>query len=296
MSSMDNIPYRQWRQHIDRLTPANHRIGDDFMLVERGGDLTLSAEPMRVDVTSVILLDEGRSRLRIDMTEYVAVAPAMIVIAADSVYQAIEVSDDMRVRAAVMSKSFVERLFGGYESPNLGALVKANPVVELGAQVAVVRTYFGLLADVVSAPHRPFKLESARHLMMSMLYGYLHGRSAISVSVESRGERMYARFCDLLRLHCHHSREVSFYAAQLGITPKYLSMIVKAESGLTAGECIDDWVITECKALLSSSSLSVGVIASRMNFPSQSVFGKYFKRVTGLSPKEYRESLRANLP
>lgn len=296
MNRTDEIPYRQWRDHIDRLTPADHRIGDDFLLVERDGDLTLSTEPLRVDVTSVILLDEGHSRLRIDMMEYVAVAPAMIVIAADSVYQAIEVSDDMRVRAAVMSKSFVERLFGGYESPNLGALVKANPVVELGAQVAVVRTYFGLLADVVRAPHRPFKLESARHLMMSMLYGYLHGRSAAVVSVESRSERMYARFCDLLRRHCRHSREVSFYAAQLGITPKYLSLIVKAESGLTAGECIDDWVITECKALLSSTSLSVGVIASRLNFPSQSVFGKYFKRVTGLSPKEYRESLRENLP
>lgn len=296
MNRTNEIPYRQWRDHIDRLTPADHRIGDDFLLVERDGDLALSTEPLRSDVTSVILLDEGWSRLRIDMVEYVVVAPAMIVIEADSVYQAVEVSEDMRVRVAVMSKSFVERLFGGYESSNLGELVKANPVVELGVQATVVRSYFGLLADVVRAPHRPFKLESARHLMISMLYGYLHGRGVSAASVESRSGRMYGRFCDLLRRHCHHSREVNFYAAQLGITPKYLSQIVKAESGLTAGECIDDWVITECKAMLSSTSLSVGIIASRMNFPSQSVFGKYFKRVTGLSPKEYRESLRVNLP
>lgn len=296
MNRTNEIPYRQWRDHIDRLTPADQRIGDDFLLVERDGDLALSTEPLRSDVTSVILLDEGWSRLRIDMVEYVVVAPAMIVIEADSVYQAVEVSEDMRVRVAVMSKSFVERLFGGYESSNLGELVKANPVVELGVQATVVRTYFGLLADVVRSPHRPFKLESARHLMISMLYGYLHGRGVSVASVESRSGRMYGRFCDLLRRHCHHSREVNFYAAQLGITPKYLSQIVKAESGLTAGECIDDWVITECKAMLSSTSLSVGIIASRMNFPSQSVFGKYFKRVTGLSPKEYRESLRVNLP
>lgn len=296
MNRTNEIPYRQWRDHIDRLTPADHRIGDDFLLVERDGDLALSTEPLRSDVTSVILLDEGWSRLRIDMVEYVVVAPAMIVIEVDSVYQAVEVSEDMRVRVAVMSKSFVERLFGGYESSNLGELVKANPVVELGVQATVVWTYFGLLADVVRAPHRPFKLESARHLMISMLYGYLHGRGVSVASVESRSGRMYGRFCDLLRRHCHHSREVNFYATQLGITPKYLSQIVKAESGLTAGECIDDWVITECKAMLSSTSLSVGIIASRMNFPSQSVFGKYFKRVTGLSPKEYRESLRVNLP
>ena len=44
----------------------------------------------------------------------------------------------------------------------------------------------------------------------------------------------------------------------------------------------------ECKALLSSTTMSIQQIADTLNFPSQSVFGKYFKRATGMSPREYR--------
>ena len=59
MNRTNEIPYRKWRDHIDRLTPADHRIADDFLLVERDSKLSLSAEPLRSDVTSVILLEEG---------------------------------------------------------------------------------------------------------------------------------------------------------------------------------------------------------------------------------------------
>lgn len=51
---------------------------------------------------------------------------------------------------------------------------------------------------------------------------------------------------------------------------------------------IESYVITESQVLLSSTELSIQEIALKLNFPSQSVFGKYFKRITGLSPKEYR--------
>lgn len=61
------------------------------------------------------------------------------------------------------------------------------------------------------------------------------------------------------------------------------------ESGLIrALESIEDYVVTEAKAMLNSTSMTVQQISDGLNFPSQSVFGKYFKRVTGMSPKEYR--------
>jgi len=44
----------------------------------------------------------------------------------------------------------------------------------------------------------------------------------------------------------------------------------------------------ESKALLKSTNKTVEQISDELNFPSQSFFGKYFKRVTGMSPKEYK--------
>ena len=60
---------------------------------------------------------------------------------------------------------------------------------------------------------------------------------------------------------------------------------------IPALDFIEQYVITECKALLSSTTMTIQQIADTLHFPSQSVFGKYFKRVTGVSPREYRNRI-----
>lgn len=49
-------------------------------------------------------------------------------------------------------------------------------------------------------------------------------------------------------------------------------------------------MILEAKALLRSTNLTIQQISYELNFTSQSFFGKYFKRLTGMSPKEYKEN------
>ena len=50
-------------------------------------------------------------------------------------------------------------------------------------------------------------------------------------------------------------------------------------------------VIESIESCLSSTTMTVQEISDELDFPSQSVFGKYFKRVEGMSPKAYRQSL-----
>lgn len=83
-------------------------------------------------------------------------------------------------------------------------------------------------------------------------------------------------------------RSVTFYAEQLCITPKYFSSLVKKLSGKSAAQWIDNYVILEAKNLLKYSDMSIQEIAYRLNFSTQSFFGKYFKHQTGLSPTQYR--------
>ena len=85
-------------------------------------------------------------------------------------------------------------------------------------------------------------------------------------------------------------RNVGFYADKLSLTPKYLSRIIKEASGRSAPEWIDEYVILESKNLLKYSELPIKEIVSRLNFPSQSVFYKYFKAHTGQTPTEYKNS------
>ena len=123
-----------------------------------------------------------------------------------------------------------------------------------------------------------------------MFYGYSHMRH--NISAPSRGstrqEEIYSKFLDILGANYKVARDIGFYADKLCITAKHLSQLVKNISGKTALEIIEDYTLTECKALLLSTTMTIQEISDELNFPSQSVFGKYFKRLTGMSPKADR--------
>lgn len=83
---------------------------------------------------------------------------------------------------------------------------------------------------------------------------------------------------------------MGFYAEKLHITPKYLSTVIKQNTGKSVNDWIDDYVILEAKALLKSSRMTIQQISDELNFVDQSAFGKYFKRIEGMSPKDYKNS------
>ncbi|MBR1576805.1 MAG: AraC family transcriptional regulator [Bacteroidales bacterium] len=75
----------------------------------------------------------------------------------------------------------------------------------------------------------------------------------------------------------------------------HLSSVVKKTSGKTPLEWIENYVILDAKAQLSSTMNTVQQIAWNLNFPSQSFFGRYFKRIIGMSPSDYRANVHKTL-
>ena len=57
---------------------------------------------------------------------------------------------------------------------------------------------------------------------------------------------------------------------------------------MNASKIIDEAIIRKAKELLKLPDISILEVSERLNFVSQSFFGKYFKRRLGISPKEYR--------
>ena len=104
----------------------------------------------------------------------------------------------------------------------------------------------------------------------------------------NRKEEIFHDFLTLLEKYYTHERSISFYADRMCLTPKYLSTIVKEVSGKHGMQWIDEYVSLEAKALLRNSSLSVKQVSDQLNFPSQSMFGRFFKKMTGYSPKQYK--------
>ena len=73
--------------------------------------------------------------------------------------------------------------------------------------------------------------------------------------------------------------------------PDIFLLSSRRNQGSSALQWIIQNVITEAKYLLDNTDLSIKEIATKLNFPTQSFFGKYFKQYVGISPKEYRNKL-----
>lgn len=293
---MKKIPYLKWREHLNDSIPPDHRIGTDVMLVDNADSSNiqkLHTEPFKVDMTMAIIYKKGTTRTRINMVEYNIVAPCVIIVVNDSVYQPLESSDDLKCKAIVMSRSFSNSLFTNFgDYKPIYNMIVSNPVVFMDNETNVFDFFYDAMLNLIRSPYREFALESARHLTLAMFYGYCAARQGIANNAKAvtRQESICSDFIDILSHNYKEQREVSFYADRLCITPKYLSQIVKDNTGKTALELIEDYVIEESKAMLISTTMTIQQISDELHFPSQSVFGKYFKRVTGLSPREYRTS------
>lgn len=108
----------------------------------------------------------------------------------------------------------------------------------------------------------------------------------------SRQENVYHNFMDLLNSYSDKEREVQFYADKLGITPKYLSAVALEYSNKNASTWIDEYVTTKAKSLLRENQYAIKQVSELLNFPSQSFFGRYFKRIVGVSPRKFVESCK----
>ena len=170
--------------------------------------------------------------------------------------------------------------------------IKEHPVTEFNTEeIGCIKEYHSFLWKKVKAKGHPYRKEIAQSLLLAVfheVYGMFKNHMPIEVK-KSRQEELFAAFIQTLALHHKQERSVAFYAGKLCVTPKYLSLLVKNVSNRTAGEWIDNYVVLEAKALLSSSTLSIQEISDRLNFANQSFFGKYFKQHAGISPTEYRK-------
>lgn len=276
--------YYDWQSKVQKLVPDDMRIGDDLLILEFATYNDSFNVPRKVDVTTLILLDKGESRAIVEGKEYHLKAPYLAIVMPNQTYCLLEASEELNLRAIIMSNRFTANLM----SSSLNRMVQKNPILEISSDIISFNTYYKVLLHAVKSPIKSYRFETAQHLTMSMLYFYIRNLVKIENN-QKRKEVIFDNFCEELRKHFSINRTIPFYSGRLGVSPKYLNDIVKEKTQITANDYIDKVTVTECKALLSSTEMSIQRISMLMNFSSYSGFGKFFKRMTGMSPTEYRE-------
>jgi YesN/AraC family two-component response regulator len=166
-----------------------------------------------------------------------------------------------------------------------------NPINTISQEtLRHLQIFYTILHKAASDEENPFRLQVIENLIRVFYYGGVSKFRKIDHNATPYKNSIVERFMELVQEHYREERLIGFYADKLCITPKYLSKLIKEHTGRSAGEWIDNHVILEARAMLQSSDMTIQQIAASLNFPNQSFFGKYFKRATGLSPKQYRSS------
>jgi AraC family transcriptional activator of pobA len=266
----------------------------DFLLIDETKYTPSTEEPFRTDTYAIGFLKKGTLNVTAGLSAGIIKGPAILTIG-PYVIRSIEKADDQPQIELIF---FKENFFLQNQS-NIFYLLKYpffensdSHITSLDTDKAEKFTIiFDLLKKITGSGHL-HEADIIRNYISILLCeidaASKYKKENINVSKTSV---LLANFKTLLSKEVLQERSVKFYAGKLNVTPKYLSEVIKEQTGRTAGEWIDQTVILEAKVLLQKKDLSIFQVSEMLNFSDQSVFGKFFKVNTGIPPLTYRNSL-----
>jgi len=156
--------------------------------------------------------------------------------------------------------------------------------------------YFELIKTKCEACDSKFKKQIIDSLFVSTCYEICDIRARcgqITANVQSSAaENLMQRFMKLLYESDHRMRSVQEYADALCVSSKYFSSVCRQVTGKNARDLINEDIIRSIRLLIADNSLNIKQIADSCGFKNQSHFGTFFRRHVGMSPQQYRDSLR----
>jgi AraC-like DNA-binding protein len=254
--------------------------------------------PTRYEELTLIGLIKGEMTVSIDYITHRVPENGIVWIMPTHISQQIRITQDFRCWALVLSKSLLEenaRSSSQHTPPLIPYMqLKKNPFCVFDSDE--FRTLYGGLQTLRTRIkqethmfHREIVLNTLKAFFLDMGNFFFSRKENFFSQALTRREEIFAGFLSLLSEHCTSEHEVSFYADKLCITPQYLSLVLKEQSGRSASQWIQEALMVEAKSLLKMPGINVQEVAGKLHFPDQSTFGKFFKKHAGQSPAAFRK-------
>ncbi len=274
-------------------------IDDDFCIVNmkfRRRERILNF-PFRFDGILLVWCIKGRLSVSINLNDYILKENTLFLCVPGNIFKLNEIigdEEELHYVCIAMSREFAaDQKVDVNKTFSNGLSLMDDPSVALSEEEsAMIADYIDMMGKVARS-ELTYKKESIQSLWTSMIYifaGVLDNRAKDPAESTNRSRLLFEQFISLVAKYHGQYRNVGFYADKLCLTPKYLSKLIKNATGRSAPEWIDAYVILEAKNMLKYSNETIKEIVYKLNFPNQSVFYKFFKARTGMTPSEYRNS------
>ena len=302
----NNLPLKINIGKLKSLFPidADSQMGDDFFIADLRYDQSLNGltHPFRFDGFLAIFCIDGDLKVDINLDSYRMSGNTFLLTTPQSIIRVEDVNkpdiENIHFMVVALSADFISGIrldFGKLFTESIRVL--NNPCIKLeGEDLEICKKYLSLAEDILKMPHIRKKdalgylVSSICYVMSNLWEKKIHEADEAVKQQSPRAKMIFEQFLQLVSEYHTKERNMAFYAERLCLTPKYLSKLVKNVSGRSAPDWIDSFVILEAKNMLRYSDASIKEIVYNLNFPNQSVFYKFFKANTGMTPSEYRNS------
>ena len=241
--------------------------------------------PFTINDFRMGMITRGHVRVRINLVEKELEAGMLLFIGPGTILHPVSYTEDLEIYGI--------GLFDDFSMPQMPSAfngqVRDFQVKASDADVATARHIIDTIWHVVHQKDYNRLIISSLVAAMMHLYDGVYQRHNDKLQAsQSREQTIFDRFIQLVNQHCAEQHQIGYYADRMCLTERYLSTIIRQTSGVTAKEWIDRALITRIKVELMHTNKSIAQIAEELHFPNPSFFSKYFKRIIGISPGEYR--------
>lgn len=246
--------------------------------------------PFSIDDRRLGIIISGEARVNINLVDKHYTPGSLVYIGPGSIISPISYTDDIKLCGFGVPADFPLPFTPGQLPQAFNGQVRDFLIPATQTDIATARHILATMWHIVHQPD--YNLHSVAHLIAAQMYHYdtlFHRLADSRQSTQPRELNIFDRFIYLVNQHAQSEHQIGFYARKMCLSERYLSTVIRQASGVTAKEWIDRAIITRIKVELRHSQKSIAQIAEMMNFPNPSFFSKYFKRLTGLTPAQFRE-------
>ena len=132
------------------------------------------------------------------------------------------------------------------------------------------------------------------HPSWSEGYAYLKQIAEMLFAQRQSGEKNRAaqavnHIRSFIEAHLNEDLSLMRLAELIHFNPSYLSRMFKQECGMNLSDYIEEHRIKKAKELLKRHELKIAEVGARVGYDSPHSFTRFFKKMTGMTPQEYRD-------
>ncbi|MGM9698741.1 MAG: helix-turn-helix domain-containing protein [Prevotella sp.] len=282
--------------YLGRLGECIHS-DDSFTIACDVAHLPFFDKMEQFDFSLVVLCKQGRLDAVLNGVRYTATKGDLLFCSGMHTVTEAMISTDFLCDLFCMSvRKYHEITVPDRETIGNFLFAYSSPLISLtDSEMQIVLGYEDLMrrkADVEKSSYSQRILNSLAQAMILEFMSACEKRNLPAVDASQRAtgirHKLVHDFLILLSEDFSHRHSVKYYADKLCVSPKYLTQVVKVETGKTVSKWIKEQLTEQIRHLLLNTSLSCKEISTQLGFPNNSFFGKFTKAHLGNSPMLFR--------